>query len=110
MCSNSSRQISTNKKGSILVTVRGNRQLNEMELGKMCEQFGEVRSVRSGRGAGSVKSALGEFVLTSRTKIVEFWDSRGAVLFFEQMNNQHHQGGPLTLRFVWDEPDPNEKP
>ncbi|KAK1921700.1 hypothetical protein DB88DRAFT_498925 [Papiliotrema laurentii] len=82
--------------GSILVTVRGNRQLNEMELGKMCEQFGEVRSVRSGRGAG--------------TKIVEFWDSRGAVLFFEQMNNQHHQGGPLTLRFVWDEPDPNEKP
>jgi hypothetical protein len=44
-------------------------------------------------------------MLTSRTKVVEFWDSRAAIAFHDAMEGQHHQGGPLSLRYVWDEPE-----
>jgi len=36
-------------------------------------------------------------------KVVEFWDSRGANLFVDQMNGQPHQGGAMSLRYLWDE-------
>jgi hypothetical protein len=36
---------------------------------------------------------------------VEFFDSRGAALFFDQMNDKPFGGGHLDLRFVWDEMD-----
>lgn len=38
--------------------------------------------------------------------IVEFWDSRGATTFHDQMNEKPFNGTPLDLKFIWDELPP----
>ncbi|WWC86762.1 uncharacterized protein L201_001641 [Kwoniella dendrophila CBS 6074] len=75
--------------GSILIFVHPPRVVNEFELGRMCEQFGDVKSIKPGREPAE--------------KIVEYFDSRGCALFFDRMNSQPFQGGTLDLRFIWDE-------
>lgn len=39
----------TSVQGSIVVAVRGQRFINEMDLGRMAEGFGEIRSVRQAK-------------------------------------------------------------
>jgi hypothetical protein len=39
-------------------------------------------------------------------KVVEFFDSRGAATFYDEMQDKPFLGGTLDLRFVWDELDP----
>ncbi|KAK8847513.1 hypothetical protein IAR55_005371 [Kwoniella newhampshirensis] len=77
--------------GSILVHVHPPRVIHENEVGRLGEQYGEIKSVRSGREPAQ--------------KIVEFYDSRGAALFVDCMQGQSGLGGTLELRFVWDELD-----
>nr|XP_018265334.1 uncharacterized protein I303_01698 [Kwoniella dejecticola CBS 10117]OBR87492.1 hypothetical protein I303_01698 [Kwoniella dejecticola CBS 10117] len=75
--------------GSILIFVHPPRIINEYELGRMCEQFGDVKTIKPGREPAE--------------KIVEYYDSRGSALFFDRMSNQPFQGGTLELKFIWDE-------
>ncbi|WVQ69401.1 uncharacterized protein L199_007618 [Kwoniella botswanensis] len=75
--------------GSILVFVHPPRVINEYELGRMCEQFGDVKTIKPGREPAE--------------KIVEYYDSRGSALFYDKMSNQPFQGGTLELKFIWDE-------
>ncbi|WVW78291.1 hypothetical protein I302_100245 [Kwoniella bestiolae CBS 10118] len=75
--------------GSILIFVHPPRVVNEYELGRMCEQYGDVKSIKPGREPAE--------------KIVEYYDSRGSALFFDSMSNQPFQGGTLELKFIWDE-------
>lgn len=35
--------------------------------------------------------------------VVEFYDARGAQMFYDQMSNKPFNGGILELRFIWDE-------
>ena len=52
-----------------------------------------------------------ETVLTVLSqKIVEFFDSRGANLFHDQMNDKPFNGGTLEIKHVWDEPDSGVPP
>nr|XP_019008353.1 uncharacterized protein I206_06912 [Kwoniella pini CBS 10737]OCF47134.1 hypothetical protein I206_06912 [Kwoniella pini CBS 10737] len=75
--------------GSILIFVHPPRVVSEYELGRTCEQFGDVKSIKPGREPAE--------------KIVEYYDSRGSALFFDRMSNQPFQGGTLELKFIWDE-------
>ncbi|WRT64646.1 uncharacterized protein IL334_001580 [Kwoniella shivajii] len=75
--------------GSILIFVHPPRVISEYELGRMCEQFGDVKAIKPGREPAE--------------KIVEYYDSRGSALFFDRMSNQPFQGGTLELKFIWDE-------
>jgi hypothetical protein len=38
--------------------------------------------------------------------MVEFFDSRGAATFYDEMQDKPFMGGTLDLRIVWDELDP----
>lgn len=42
--------------------------------------------------------------------IVEYFDSRGASLFQQQMDRQPLLGGELELRFIWDKLDSSVPP
>ena len=42
--------------------------------------------------------------------MVEYFDSRGAALFQQQMDRQPLLGGELELRFIWDKLDNNVPP
>ena len=46
--------------------------------------------------------------LTNRQAIVEYWDSRGAVELFENMNGKPFEGGTLDMKYIWDEPPPGQ--
>lgn len=43
-----------------------------------------------------------------RHAIVEYWDSRGAALFHDKMNDQPFGDSSLDLKFIWDEPPPGQ--
>ncbi|OCF30763.1 hypothetical protein I316_07570 [Kwoniella heveanensis BCC8398] len=75
--------------GSVLVFVHPPRIINEYELGRMCEQFGDIKHIKAGREPAE--------------KIVEFFDSRGAALMVDKMDKQPFSGGTLELKFIWDE-------
>ena len=41
--------------------------------------------------------------LTDRQKLLEYYDSRGAVMFFDEMHSRPFMGGTITIQFLWDE-------
>jgi hypothetical protein len=43
-------------------------------------------------------------------QVVEYYDARGASLFYDTMNNKPAHGGILELRFIWDEMQPSPTP
>lgn len=79
----------TKNQGSILSTLRPPRPINTNELGGVAELSGAIKSIRD--------TAYPE------QKLVEFYDSRAAVDYYDRMNGQAFMGGHLDLQFVWDE-------
>ncbi|WVQ81791.1 hypothetical protein IAT38_003916 [Cryptococcus sp. DSM 104549] len=74
--------------GSIMVELIPHSPISELSLGRMCEEFGEIKSIMSGRGPAE--------------KVVEYYDSRGAALFLQRMDGKPWMGGHLELKWVWD--------
>ena len=98
------------------MTLHHQRHLDEYELRRAAERFGEIRMVRPCRGPECVVRLAMITLSQDRTneansqKIVEFFDSRGAVLFVDRMDGQAFMGGTLELRFMWDELDSHLPP
>jgi hypothetical protein len=42
--------------------------------------------------------------LITRQAICEYWDSRGAIDLFDNMNQKPFEGGTWDMKYIWDEP------
>ncbi|AAW45857.1 hypothetical protein CNBJ1460 [Cryptococcus deneoformans B-3501A] len=82
--------------GTILVLLHPPRTLDINEIGRIAAQYGDIKDVVPGRVPSEI--------------IVEYFDSRGAALFQQQMDRQPLLGGELELRFIWDKLDNNVPP
>lgn len=83
--------------GSLLVTLTPPRPIDERELGMAAERYGAIKAIKQ-RGY-------------PEQRVVEYYDSRAARDFHDQMSGQSFQGGTLRIEYVWDEgevvnPDP----
>lgn len=83
--------------GSLLVTLTPPRPIDERELGMAAERYGAIKAIKP-RGY-------------PEQRVVEYYDSRAARDFHDQMSGQPFQGGTLRAEYVWDEgevvnPDP----
>lgn len=83
--------------GSLLVTLSPQRPLDERELGMAAERYGAIKAIKP-HGY-------------PEQRVIEYYDSRAARDFHDQMNGQSFQGGTLRVEYVWDEgevvnPDP----
>ena len=73
----------------------------------MCESFGEIKSLRPCKEPACVPPSPvsgGATANIGRHAIVEYWDSRGAALLHDKMNDKPFTGSSLDLKFIWDEP------
>ncbi|KGB79775.2 hypothetical protein CNBG_5613 [Cryptococcus deuterogattii R265] len=82
--------------GTILVSLHPSRALDLNEIGRIAAQYGDIKDVLPGRVPSEI--------------IVEYFDSRGASLFQQQMDRQPLLGGELELRFIWDKLDSSVPP
>ncbi|RXK40916.1 hypothetical protein M231_01764 [Tremella mesenterica] len=75
--------------GSVMCILHHQRILNESDIGRCAANFGAVKLVLSTRSPNE--------------KVVEFFDSREAVRFHDEMDGKPLAGGTLEVKFVWDD-------
>ncbi|ODN79511.1 hypothetical protein L202_03477 [Cryptococcus amylolentus CBS 6039] len=82
--------------GSILIVAHPPRPLNLSDVRRMAERYGDIKDVERGHRPSEV--------------VVEYFDSRGAILLQQQMNRQVFMGIELELRHIWDKVGNNVPP
>lgn len=79
----------TKNQGTLLATIHPPQPLHPDDLGRVAEQSGAIQDIRDGQ--------------YPEEKIVEFYDSRAAIDFYDRMSGKVFMGGNLEVRFLWDE-------
>lgn len=79
----------TKNQGSLLARLHPPRPLHPDDVGRVAEQSGAIQTIGDAQ--------------FPEEKVVEFYDSRAAVDFYDRMNDQPFMGGHLQLKFIWDE-------
>ncbi|ODO08598.1 hypothetical protein L198_00329 [Cryptococcus wingfieldii CBS 7118] len=82
--------------GSILIVAHPPRPLNLSDVRRMAERYGDIKDVERGHKPLEV--------------VVEYFDSRGAILLQQHMNRQVFMGVELELRHIWDKVGNNVPP
>ncbi|WVQ75875.1 hypothetical protein IAR50_005509 [Cryptococcus sp. DSM 104548] len=82
--------------GSVLIVAHPPRPLDISQVRRMAEAYGDVKEVERGHKPSEV--------------VVEYYDSRGALLLQQQMDRQTFMGVELELRFIWDKVGSNVPP
>lgn len=73
-----------------MLRLQSGRNILSDQIRRVFSEFGEIKSIRN---AGSPDR-----------KILEYFDSRGAALALDSMQNQPFQDSVLDLQFIWDDP------
>ncbi|KAI9636272.1 uncharacterized protein MKK02DRAFT_33502 [Dioszegia hungarica] len=75
--------------GSVVATLLRGPYLTIDEVGRMANEYGDIKTVRPGRSPEQV--------------VVEYYDARGAIRFIDMRNGRPYNNGTLELLLIWDE-------
>lgn len=75
------------------------------EVGRIANEYGDIKTVRPGRSPESVHLWMGEAYHAEylRQVVVEYYDARGAIRFIDMRNGRPYNNGTLELLLIWDE-------